>query len=110
MSHPSATLRGKVLTLPLTGNGDDDALMQAIVDALYDANPNAPVLVTVSERIDSEPQVLTVSGRRQRSLRQWRTLLDDALVQHGVTPDWERGLVLRAEQDDSHADGSWLRR
>lgn len=102
MSHPSATLRGKVLTLPLTGNDDDDALMQAVVDALHDANPSAPALVTVSERIGTEPQVLTVSARRQRSLGQWRTLLDPALIQHGVTPDWERGLVLRADADAGH--------
>lgn len=102
MSHPSATLRGKVLTLPVSGNGDDDALLQAVVDTLHVASPNAPALVTVSERIGSEPQVLTVSGRRQRSLRQWRTLLDAALTRHGVTPDWERGLVLRADADTGH--------
>jgi hypothetical protein len=102
MSHPSATLRGKVLTLPVTGNGDDEALLQAVVDTLNVASPNAPALVTVSERIGSEPQVLTVSGRRQRSLRQWRTLLDAALARRGVTPDWERGLVLRADADTDH--------
>ena len=102
MTHPSATLRGKALTLPVTGIGDDDALLQAVVDALHAAAPNTPALVTVSEPMGSEPRVLTVSGRRQRSLRQWRTLLDAALTARGVTPDWERGLVLRADTDTGH--------
>jgi hypothetical protein len=44
MSHPSATLRGKVLTLPLTGNQDDEALLQTVVDALHASVPNAPFL------------------------------------------------------------------
>ena len=102
MTHPSATLRGKALTMPLTGIDDDDALLQAVVDALHAAAPNTPALVTVSEPMGSEPRVLTVSGRRQRSLRQWRTLIDAALTAQGVTPDWERGLVLRADTDTGH--------
>ena len=100
MSHPSATLRGKIVTVPLAG--DDRVLVQAAVDALRRAHPDALALVTVSERNGGEPRVLTVSGRRQRSLRQWRSLLDAPLTALGAVLEWDRGLVLMARAETRH--------
>jgi len=104
MSHPSGTLRGKVLTLPLLSLSERTEGLEAVIAAaMRRAHPRAYVLVTLSDGKDSLPRVLTVSSSRQRTWSQWNALLAAEIVAAGVTADWGNALVLVATSGSAHA-------
>ena len=103
MSHPSAILRGKVLTLPLLNVSERSTPVEAVAAAaMRRAHARTHVLVTLSEGDGSLPRVLTVSGPRQRTLPQWNAILAPDLIAAGVTADWGKALVLVATSGSTH--------
>lgn len=105
MNHPSAILRGKVLTLPILKIPERATQIEAATAAaMRQAHPRAHVLVTLSEVNETLPRVLTVSGLRQRTLHQWKSIVAPAMEAAGVTADWEKALVLMATSDTARDD------
>ena len=98
MAHPSSILRGKVLSVPILDCVLEGGILESrLADAVRLIDLGAPVLVTLSEGDPSAQRVLTVSGGRQRSLRQWKTLIAPVVEANEVRVDWDKALVLMAD-------------
>lgn len=102
MTHPSAVLRGRVLTVPVTSRNGAclDALPAQVIRAIRLVHPRAVILATLSDERAAEPRVLTVSGQRQRSRQQWRRMLERVLDQSDIAADWTKALVFVAAAND----------
>lgn len=102
MTHPSAVLRGRVLTLPITTRSGAclDGLPAQVVGAIRRVHPRAVIIATVSAELAAETRILTVSGRRQRSVSQWRRLIAPALEASDTAAVWTKALVFVAAQNE----------
>jgi hypothetical protein len=103
MAHPSAVLRGRVVTVPVsTAPGDSDAFTSDAVRTVQALDPDSHVLATLSDPPDAGALVLTLSGDVEHPLSEWQSVLEGVMRTHGVHADWNKALVLRPEPDSSH--------